>query len=77
MPSWYGFWAPAGTPKAIVDRLHQEIKVAMQAPAVTDKLGAMFFQPVVSSPAEFGAFIKREAAMVKELATTARIKVEA
>ena len=76
MPSWYGFWAPAGTPQAVIDRLNAEIKTAMQAPAVTAKLSSMFFQPVVSTPSEFTSFIRREAEMVKELAATAKIKLD-
>jgi len=76
MPSWYGVWAPAGTPQDIVDRLNAEIRTAMQAPAVASKLATMFFQPVLSSPSEFAAFVAKELAMDKELVATARIKLE-
>jgi tripartite-type tricarboxylate transporter receptor subunit TctC len=77
MPSWYGFWAPTGTPQDVVEKLHVEIRAAMQAPAVVTKLSGMFFQSAVSTPSEFGSFIRREADMYKGLVTTARIKVEA
>lgn len=76
MPSWYGFWAPAGTPPDIVSRINAEIRTAMQAPAVAAKLSSMFFQPVASTPAEFAAFIRREVDMYKELVASAKIKLE-
>ncbi|MDM0026669.1 Bug family tripartite tricarboxylate transporter substrate binding protein [Variovorax saccharolyticus] len=76
MPSWYGVWAPAGTPQEIVDKLNAEIRTAMQAPAVASKLSSMFFQPVLSSPSEFAAFVAKELAMDKEIVATARIKLD-
>lgn len=75
MPSWYGLWAPAGTPLVIVNRLSSEIKAAMQSPAVSTRLAAMFFQPVLSSPAEFATFIRRETDVTKELVASAKIKL--
>lgn len=76
MPSWYGFWAPAGTPAAAVARINAEVRTAMQAPAVASKLASMFFQPVASSPPEFTAFIQRETGIYKALVASAKIKVE-
>ena len=76
MPSWYGFWAPVGTPQEVIDRLHAEIKAAMQAPPVAAKLSGMFFQPAVSTPGEFATFIRRETEIYKGLVATARIKAE-
>ncbi len=76
MPSWYGVWAPAGTPQDIVDKLNAEIRIAMQAPAVTSKLSAMFFQTVLSSPSEFATFVAQESAMDKDLVATAKIKLD-
>jgi tripartite-type tricarboxylate transporter receptor subunit TctC len=76
MPSWYGVWAPSGTPAPVVDRLYQELRVAMDAPAVKEKLSSMFFQARVSTPVDFAAFIRKEGTMVKELAAKAKIKVE-
>lgn len=76
MPSWYGLWLPAGSPQDIVERLNAEIKTAMQTPAVSSKLAAISFQPVLSSPAEFTAFVARELAMDKELVVTAKIQLD-
>lgn len=76
MPSWYGVWAPAGTSREIVDRLNAEIKTAMQAPDVVARLSTMFFQPAVSTPAEFTSFIRREVSMNKDLVATAKIRLD-
>lgn len=76
MPSWYGLWVPAGTPQDIVERLNAEIKSAMQSPAVSSKLAAISFQPVLSSPAEFASFIARELALDKDIVTAAKIKLD-
>jgi tripartite-type tricarboxylate transporter receptor subunit TctC len=68
-PSWYGVFAPARTPMAIVNRLHQEIRAALNVPVVRDRLAAISMQPVGNTPAEFRAFvataIKRYAELVK------------
>jgi len=75
MPSWYGLWAPVGTPQDIVTRLNAEIKSAMQTPDVAAKLANMSFQTVLSSPAEFATFVSRESDMYRELVATANIRV--
>jgi len=76
MPSWYGFWAPAGTPAAVVDKLQAQIGAAMRAPSVVSRLDKMFFQPAVSTPDQFAAFLRKEIATYKALVATAHIKLE-
>jgi tripartite-type tricarboxylate transporter receptor subunit TctC len=56
--SWFGILAPAGTPKAAVDRLHAEIVKALKDPGVLDRLKD--YEIFGSSPAEFAAFIRVE-----------------
>lgn len=54
MSVWYGLYAPAGTPKPIVDRLAQAIQDAMKDPEViaqVDKLGTVLFEPSQANPA--------------------------
>ena len=66
----HGFWAPAGTPQAIVDRVNGEINKTLQMPAVADAIKALGADPVAMSPAQFGALTKndlnRYAVIVKE-----------
>jgi tripartite-type tricarboxylate transporter receptor subunit TctC len=57
---WLGIMAPAGTPKAIVDKLNAEINKAINRPDVKeawDKQGAV---PLVMSPAEFDAYLRKD-----------------
>ena len=56
----HGFWAPAGTPRAIVDRVNVEINKALLMPAVADAIKALGADPTPMSPAQFGAVIKSD-----------------
>ena len=71
-----GIVAPAGTPKAVVDRLYAEIKKATEQPDVQAKLAALGFGPAASAPDEFGARIKTEIAKWKKVIDQAKIKVD-
>lgn len=59
---WHGVTAPAGTPEAVIRRLHQEIVKALALPDMKERLEAAGAQPVGSTPEEMGAFIRRELA---------------
>jgi tripartite-type tricarboxylate transporter receptor subunit TctC len=58
---WLGLVAPSGTPAAIVDKLHAEVAKILADPAVKSKADASGLFPVTSTPAEFSAFIRKEA----------------
>jgi tripartite-type tricarboxylate transporter receptor subunit TctC len=57
---WYGVLAPAGTPKAIIDKLHAGVVRAVQNPELRKRLMNDGALPVGSSPAEFAAYIRAE-----------------
>lgn len=57
---WYGFYAPAGTPGTIVQRLHTEARRALMSPDMTERLAKSGNVPVASSPEEFVAFMRGE-----------------
>ena len=57
---WIGFWAPKGTPQAIVDRLNAETVKALQNPALKAKLAGVGGDPLPMKPAEFDAFVSKE-----------------
>lgn len=59
---WYGMLAPAGTPKAIIDRLHGEVVKVLTAPEVKERLASEGAIAVGNSPAEFDKFIREEIA---------------
>lgn len=58
--SWYGVFAPAKTPNAIVERLHAELVVALKAPEVLERLSALGAEPSGKGPQEFGRFVREE-----------------
>jgi len=57
---WYGLTVPAGTPAPIIARLHTEAAKALRSDEMKEKLALDGAQPVGSTPAEFGALIRRE-----------------
>ena len=58
--SWYGMMAPAGTPKAIVNRLYQEVAAAVKKPDVVEWMKQSGLDPVGSTPEEHAAYIRAE-----------------
>ena len=60
--SWNGIFAPAKTPRAIINTIHAEVVKALNTPDVRDKLVAAGSDPVGSTPEEFLAYIKLELA---------------
>ena len=68
--------APAGTPREIVTKLHAEIVRVLQAADVKQRLSQDGAEPVGSSPAEFGAFIRAETAKWAKVAKDIGIRPE-
>jgi tripartite-type tricarboxylate transporter receptor subunit TctC len=58
--SWFGLFAPAGTPAAIIDRLNKAVAVAVRTPDVVAKFKLQGLKPWVSSPAELDEFVRKE-----------------
>jgi len=58
--NWYGYLAPAGTPKAVIDRLARDIRKALADPKVVANLAKTGLEPHPMTPEEFGRYIKRE-----------------
>lgn len=74
--TWAGFYVPAKTPKAIVDRLHREIAAAMKQPLVQEHYIATGAQVATGSPAEFAAFTAKESERYGKLVRTLNLKPE-
>jgi tripartite-type tricarboxylate transporter receptor subunit TctC len=60
--SWYGLVVPAGTPKAIIARLHEAALSALKNPEVKNRFAKTDLELVGSTPEKFGAFINSEVA---------------
>ncbi len=74
--SWYALVAPAGTPAAIIDRLHAQIVRALALPDVREKIAALGAEAVGNSPAELAALQRAEAARWTRLAKEANIRAD-
>ncbi len=73
VPVWTAFFAPAGTPKAIVARLQKEVARVVHTPEVKERFAAMGIEPVGSTPEELGAVVARDLAKYKAVAKAANI----
>jgi tripartite-type tricarboxylate transporter receptor subunit TctC len=60
--SWNGIFAPARTPRPIIDKIHAEVVRILRTPDVREKLVAAGSDPVGSTPQEFQAYVKLELA---------------
>jgi tripartite-type tricarboxylate transporter receptor subunit TctC len=58
--SWYGFFAPARTPAAVISRLNADIVAVLRMPEVNKRLVALGADVVPNSPEEFGRFVRDE-----------------
>jgi tripartite-type tricarboxylate transporter receptor subunit TctC len=74
--SWVGLLVPAGTPREIIDALHREIARIIALPDVKERLPALGFEAVGSTPEEFAARIKVEIEIWGKVIRAANIKPE-
>ena len=73
---WVALLAPAGTSRAIVERLNAEALKALASPEVKEKLTLLGAEPMPMSPAAFDAFIKSEVARMSQVIKNAGIQVQ-
>jgi len=76
MGSWQAVFAPAGTPKPIVDRLHAEIMKIVATSEVQERLKSFGMLPSSMTPAELGDYQRTEVAKWAEVIKAAGIKAD-
>lgn len=74
--SWFAMVAPAGTPKAIVDKLSDEVRKALADTATRDKLLSLGVTPRGTTPAEFGAATRQQFELYRKLIQDKGIRSE-
>jgi len=74
--SWYGILAPAGTPQAVVAKLHEAIVRALAQPEVRERLVSEGAEVIGSTPEAFAAHITAELARMGKLIRDAGIRME-
>ena len=73
---WYGFVAPAATPKDVVVKLSAEMVRILRQPDVVTRLAGQGAEPVASTPDEFAAFIRAEIDKWSKLVAAAKMRAE-
>lgn len=73
-PSWFGLFAPKGTPQPIVSRLSAEIAKVLQEAETMQKLAKLNLFPAYLDPAKFQAKIRQDDQLLAELIRKAGIK---
>jgi tripartite-type tricarboxylate transporter receptor subunit TctC len=71
--AWFGFMAPAGTPKPIVDQLSKNVATVLATPDVNKRISDTATEVIGSTPAFYAAFIKSETAKWKEVIIKAKM----
>ncbi len=74
--AWYGMVAPRGLPAAVLKKLSEEVTRIIKSKAVQENLIAQGADPVGSTPAEFGAFIKAETRRYESVVRDAGVTTE-
>jgi tripartite-type tricarboxylate transporter receptor subunit TctC len=74
--TWYGIWAPAGTPAAILARLHAAVASALRGAESRERMAALGAQPVADAPEDFARFVRAEHERWGRLVRDARIKAD-
>jgi tripartite-type tricarboxylate transporter receptor subunit TctC len=57
---WFGVWAPAGTPPAIVNKVNAQVAQALQAPEVREQFAKLGITPSPMKPEEFARFVREQ-----------------
>ncbi len=73
---WQGVLAPAGTPKAIIDKLSNEIGKILATPEFREKLISQGAEPFITTPEQFGALMKADMAKYAKVIKAANIRLE-
>jgi tripartite-type tricarboxylate transporter receptor subunit TctC len=76
MSVWLGLVAPKGTPKPIIDKLQQKVAQIMTEPTMREKSERTGAYPMISTPEEFGQFIRQEAGRWQKVLQETNIKYD-
>ncbi len=74
--TWLGFWVPAKTPDAIVQRLHREITAITHSPEMLKFIADAGLEPARATPAETAAIVKRDADAMSRLIKAKNITID-
>jgi len=73
---WSSLFAPAATPKPVLDILHAQVVKSLQAPDVRERMAALGTDPVGNTPAQLGAILRADLEKWTAVAKSAGVKAE-
>ena len=73
---WYGMFAPAKTPRPIVNQLSKEVARVLALPEIRERISSRGSLPKPSTPEEFDAFVRAEIAKVGKVIRDGNIRIE-
>jgi tripartite-type tricarboxylate transporter receptor subunit TctC len=76
MDQWFGMFVPAGTPKPVVQKLHDEFVKAVRNPEVSSKITATGLEVLTNTPEEFAALMKNDAAVLGKVVKDSGAKAD-
>lgn len=71
---WFGMWAPAGTPVAVVNKLNAQVAAIMQLPEVREQFAKLGISPTPMKPDEFGRFVREQITTFQKIVKSADIQ---
>jgi tripartite-type tricarboxylate transporter receptor subunit TctC len=74
--TWYGFLAPAGTPRAIVEKLNKAAVTALRSERTRERYVAQGMDPIPSTPAEYATYLKSEIAKWTKVVRAAKLPLQ-
>ena len=74
--TWWGLVAPAGTPRAVIDKLNAAFTTALKSPETQQRFALLMAEPVATTPEQFGQFMDRERARYEPVVKRSGAKVD-
>jgi tripartite-type tricarboxylate transporter receptor subunit TctC len=73
---WFGMFAPAGTPPAIIEKLNREVRTALADPGVNKRFEGLGVASAYTTPEEFRKFLAGETAKYAEYVRVAGVQLD-
>ena len=74
--TWVSIFAPAGTPRAIVDQLNTELRKALADPAVASRLSTVTYDPVYKTPEELAQRMRADYDAIGKLFRQFNVRID-
>ena len=71
---WFGMWAPAGTPAAVVHKLNAQLTAIVQMPEVRKQFADLGIEPAPMRPEEFAKFVREQVSIYQKIVKQANIQ---